>query len=101
MFHEFQIQSFSTFVAFVTKVSLMIQHQGSPNLGSGQHQNGETSGPRWIEYGQKSYMIFVDIFMYIYIYISNLMHVLISNIQIFKHYSLLIVLTLLTKKTPS
>lgn len=29
------------------------------------------------------------------------MHVLISNIQIFKHYSLLIVLTLLTKKTPS
>ena len=29
------------------------------------------------------------------------MHVLISNIQIFKHYSLLIVLTVLTQKTPS
>ena len=114
VFHEFQIQSFSTFVAFVTNVSLMIQHHPSADcclkprfapLGSGQHQM-EKHLPRWIEYGQKYYMIFIDIFTCIYInvlytFLYNLVHVLISNTQIFKHYSLLIVLTVLTKKTPS
>ena len=80
MFHEFQIQSFSTFVAFGTNVSLMIQHHPSADcclkprfapLGSGQHQM-EKHLPRWIEYGQKYYMIFIDIFMYINILMYNI-----------------------------